>query len=192
MASAVDSIQINLIIATVDLTPPLIFTGLPVTTSQSATDGGNVMTPVSTPITSSYDVGSPAVSSGWASPPRTVECSEIDPSARLVDKLDETWGMITGYSARRDITNEALAEGFLLKRAGERDDDGMVIMKVRVLHAEKVSEGVLSDVLIMYRALATLGRAKGVGHDCRGIMPWHLAVASKMRKGLNRLMPWGK
>ena len=135
------------------------------------------------------------MSGGWASTaPKAAECFEVDPSARLVDKLDETWGMITSCSVKRDdvLRQAPLAEGYLIKRAGVRDDEGMDMIGVQILHAEKMNERVLSDVLVMFRALATLGRVKAVADNCNGILPWHIAVVRKIQKGLNRLMPWGK
>ena len=162
------------------------------TNLQSTSDASNCLTPATTPLANAYDVGSPAMNSNWASAPKAAELFEIDPTARLVDKLDETWGIITAYLSNGDASSPTLAEGYLVKRTGVRDDDGMEVIGVQVMHAEKMGERVLSDILIMYRALATIGRAKGIMDDFKSVLPWHLAVVTKMRKGLNLLMPWDR
>lgn len=80
--------------------------------------------------------------------------------------------------------------GYLLKRGGARDDDGLIPALVNVVHAAgpKTGEGLLEEVLGMYGALGTLARLRGIVHPLRCVLPWHVATARKANIGVNAMM----
>ena len=80
------------------------------------------------------------------------------------------------------------ASGYLLKRAGSRDEDGLIPVGVDIIHAQKDKEGLLREVLGMYRDLALLARVRGLVHGVNGAIPWHIAVARNASEALNSLM----
>ena len=147
-------------------------------------------TPATTPLAAAQnpEVISPAFS-GWPSTPRSIDAFDADPNARLVDKTDETWGVVASPLIENE-ENCALISGYLLKRASASDHDGLVLMGVRVTYAENPCESLLHEILTMYRSLGTLARARGVTHPSLSVLPWHVAVARKAREGLNQIMRW--
>lgn len=84
----------------------------------------------------------------------------------------------------------ALLSGYLIKRAGARDEDGLLSLAVDIVHASKPSPALMKDVLVIYRSLGTLARSRGVIHSVRGVLPWHLAIAKKSYASVEALMPW--
>ena len=125
--------------------------------------------------------------------PKSAEATtDIDANARLVDVTDETWGIITAHSFERSTdgvrTRPAVASGYLLKRAGARDEDGLVMMGLRIVYGEKVNDSLLREIMCVYRSLGTLARARGIVDRVRSVLPLHIATAIKARVGLDLSM----
>lgn len=129
-----------------------------------------------------------------ATPTTANPAVDPDPSAKLIDITDETWSL----AFPRPLTNPLLlshicrpvASGYLLKRGGARDDDGLIPAQVDLMHAAgpKTGEGLLEEVLGMYGALGTLARLRGIVHPVRCVLPWHVATARKANIGVNAMM----
>ena len=154
---------------------------------------GCYTTPAATPLASIHalDLSSPITSSCWAHQPRTSDGPDTDPMARLIDKTDETWAAVATRSYEKERAPLALASGFLIKRAGPVDEDGVVIMGVSIVYADTMSESLLKKILRMYRGLGILAKARGVTTSL-SLLPWHIAVAKQAREGLNSIMHWAE
>lgn len=132
--------------------------------------------------------------------------SENDPSARLVDIVSQTWAVISPapildpYVPRQHLA-PIMVSGYLLKRAGPEDKDGLVMLGINLV-TTIVSKGetgnceahakTLTEVLKMYSDLATLARLRGLEEWSAGMLPWHVAAARKARKAVTRCMVWGE
>ena len=163
-------------------------------------------TPVSTPAANTVSPDQ----SGYASTPGAAPVAtnlqipaaasiDHDNEARLVDITEETWGVVTGVPSCTagaiisDFTTTicaALVSGYLIKRAGPRDQDGLLSMAVDIVHAQKANHGLMKDVLIMYRNLGTLARSRENTDSVRGLLPCHLAIAKRAFTAVQALMPW--
>ena len=96
-----------------------------------------------------------------------------------------------------------IISGYLLKRAGSDDEDGLLPLGVSLISgdlssskngamAEKKNERLLREVLRMYSDLATLARLRGTEDWKLGILPWHVAAARKGRDAVRSSMTWGE
>lgn len=83
---------------------------------------------------------------------------------------------------------KAVASGFLLKRAGIRDGDGLLPVEVSIVLGKEPYHELLKEVLGLYRDLAALARARGVVDGKRGVLPIHVAAAGKARDVISRTM----
>ncbi|KAL8905345.1 MAG: hypothetical protein Q9207_002693 [Kuettlingeria erythrocarpa] len=131
--------------------------------------------------------------------------ADYDPSARLIDVVSETWCTISPmpipdpYLPTSHLAPVCIS-GYLLKRAGAEDDDGLLPLGVNLvslnLSKNEVStkqeqEKVLREVLAMYADLACLARLRGTEEWKRGVLPWHVAAARKSRRAVSGCMRWG-
>lgn len=129
-----------------------------------------------------------------ATPTTANPAVDPDPSAKLIDMTDESWSLVLPSP----LTNPLLpphicrpvVSGYLLKRGGARDEDGLIPAQVDVVHAAgtKTGEALLEEVLRMYGALGTLARLRGIVHPVRCVLPWHVATARKANTGVNAMM----
>ena len=85
----------------------------------------------------------------------------------------------------------SLASGYLVKRAGPRDENGLIPLGVNLLHGQKPYRGLLKEVLGMYRNLGTLARVRGVVDPMRSVLPLHVAAAKKAWKAVSETMRHG-
>lgn len=191
LAAQTEPDPIRIVLVTVDPSPPLYYAGNRDNVPSVFTDSEHYATPTGTPVGTAYafDLSSPITSSGWGHAHRAVDGLDTDPKARLVDKTDETWGAVAARSYEKGGAPMALASGFLVKRAGPVDADGLVMMGVSIVYAEKIGESLLKKILCMYRALGILAKARGITAS-RSVLPWHVAVARKAREGLDLMMQW--
>ena len=130
--------------------------------------------------------------------------SENDPSARLVDIVSQTWAVISpdpipDPCKPRGQCSPILASGYLLKRAGTEDRDGLISLGINLvtivtpkgeLGDYQAQSKTLKEVLQIYSDLATLARLRGLEDWQTGVLPWHLAAARKARKAVTRCMRW--
>ncbi|KAL1970027.1 hypothetical protein VTN77DRAFT_6432 [Rasamsonia byssochlamydoides] len=163
-------------------------------------------TPVTTPhggIPSPDQFGGSAAtptsgSQGPANAPTPTDISSVmepDSDAVLIDASDESWGVILSHrlsnSPFMTEYRPALVSGYLLRRNGVSDSQGVVAMGVNLVYTQRPPasyEAVLREALGMYRDLATLARAKGTLHVQRNTLPWHIATAVKGQELLSYIL----
>jgi len=111
---------------------------------------------------------------------------EADSDAILIDACEESWAVILSHRLSNStyITEykPALVSGYLLRRKGVNDSQGVAAMSLNLVHTSRPSalhEAVLREALTSYRDLATLARAKGTLHVQHSTLPWHIATAVK-------------
>ncbi|EED23369.1 conserved hypothetical protein [Talaromyces stipitatus ATCC 10500] len=112
--------------------------------------------------------------------------TEADSDAVLIDACEESWAVILSHrlsnSAYLTDYKPALVSGYLLRRKGINDSQGVTAMALNLVHTSRppaLHEAVLREVLASYRDLATLARAKGTLHVQHNTLPWHIATAVK-------------
>lgn len=119
---------------------------------------------------------------------------EPEHDAKLIDITDESWGVVLPHPFPNNLLPSSwcrsAASGYLLKRAGTRDEDGLLPLAVDIIHMPNVKDGWLKELLGIYRDLAALARLRGTVHGLHGIMPWHIATARKANEGMNEMMSW--
>lgn len=151
-------------------------------------------TPVSTPNPSA-SVASPEQSGNAATPtsagpaaynaPTPTEMSlETDSEAILTDICDDSWLAILSHrlnsSPHLTEFRPALSSGYLLRRKGTTDGDGVFAISVNLIYSPRPPpshDNVLKDTLSMYRDLGCLARAKGICSVQNNTLPWHVATA---------------
>lgn len=111
---------------------------------------------------------------------------EADSDAVLIDACDESWAVVLSHrlsnSAYLTEYKPALVSGYLLRRKGVNDSQGVSAMSLNLVYTSRppaLHEAVLREALINYRDLATLARAKGTLHVQHNTLPWHIATAVK-------------
>ena len=191
-----------LILISADLSPPLhLHIPTDPWTNGSRLADGAYSTPAATPR-SSHQIphGSEASQAGSGMPASAatavttsdLSTTDIDGDARLMDTGDQTWGIFLGHRLRNSHSlvdhRPTLASGLLLKRRSTNNDPPPVCMSVSILHAPYAPETVLKEVLITYRELGILARFKGVAHPIDGVLPWHLAAATRAQEVLSALI----
>ncbi|KAI1141396.1 mediator complex subunit 13 C-terminal-domain-containing protein [Hypoxylon sp. FL0543] len=160
-------------------------------------------TPVSTPqgsIVSPEQSGNPPTpmreNMGTSAPtPGADNNAEPDGDATLTELTDQTWGAVLSHRLNNSTSlmelNPALISGYLVKRGGTRVEDPPVVMEVSIVYNEgnpRAYESLLREMLIYYRGLGTLARARGMVDKETDIRPWHIAAAEKAVKALYMLM----
>ncbi|ODH49573.1 hypothetical protein GX48_04360 [Paracoccidioides brasiliensis] len=111
---------------------------------------------------------------------------DSDQDTILIDKSDETWGVTLSHRLNNSYSltkyQPALASGYLFRRSGTSDTDGLAVMSVNLIYtnSRRPTDHLLKDILRMYRELATLARTRGIIH-VRGnySLPWHIMTAIK-------------
>ena len=180
--------SISCTILTVDAKPRLTFTLSNHHKSSFDVAPGLVATPGATPQTNtpSPDIsglGSTPAGNGApvGTPPPNAVLGDHDPEARLIDVTDETWGVIMdgtlGDLSTQCEESMSIVSGYLVKRAGPRDEDGLIPLEVNLVHGQKPYRTVLKDVLGMYRNLSTLARVRGAVDPVKSVEPLHIAAA---------------
>ena len=172
--------------------------------SASQQQAGIYGTPSSTPYASTTSpeqmaAGTPTPS-GFAPSAPTPPDPSYDASAEtdltLTDPLDETWSVVLSHGLNQSESifeaRPALASGYLLKRQGALDSDGLAILEVSVVHAPKAApsahQELLREVLVQYRGLVTLARTRGMIDPVHCVWPWHVATAVKGARALSVVM----
>ena len=137
---------------------------------------------------SSTPGGAPQIST----PPPNTGFNDPEAEARLIDITDETWGLVLNPgmddSCSAFKSCPALASGYLLKRAGPRDQDGLLRIEVNVVHAPKSHRPPLKALLAMYRNLGLLARIRGIVDPVKSVIPIHIAMARKAHKAVTASM----
>lgn len=155
-------------------------------------------TPVSTPnpsvsIASPEQTGNaPTPSAAYNAPTPTELSLEPDSDVVLTDISDESWAITLSHrlNSSPHVTEfrPALASGYLLRRKGITDGDGVFTMTANLIHSQRpasLHEGLLKDILGMYRDLASLARARGMRSVQGNTLPWHIATALRAQELLS-------
>ncbi|KAK0708360.1 mediator complex subunit 13 C-terminal-domain-containing protein [Lasiosphaeris hirsuta] len=175
----------------IPLTAPTAFYTTPVSTPQasivSPDQNGNPPTPMGGGAAGGMGATTPGGENNAA--------AESDTDTTLVDATDITWGVVVSHRLNNSTSltdlNPALASGYLIKRCSARAEDAPVAMEVNVVHSEgspRVYEPLLREMLVYFRGLGTLARARGVVDRDADIRPWHIAAAEKAARALYLLM----
>lgn len=193
--------SITLVLLAVDICPPLslVPSDLQLASHTLNSQAAMYTTPVSTPqpiILSPDQVGNATTPASGNGPTNagtpTDSAFDIDPDSSLADVTDETWGLVLSHRIHntRSLVEHrpGLASGYIIKRGGRHDEDGIVAMSVNLLHVEKAEEAQLEEILAMYRGLGTLARLKGLTDPVKSVLPWHVAAAVKAQEALSSLM----
>lgn len=145
-------------------------------------------TPVSTPNPSvsiaSPEPNAPTPGAIYSAPTPSEPALEPDADIVLADISDESWTVVLSHrlnsSAHIADYRPALASGYLLRRKGSSDSNGVHSMTVNLVYSPRPSshhDSALRDILAMYRDLATLARARGMRSVQKNTLPWHIAAA---------------
>jgi len=201
LADDSDTGALTLVLLAVDPCPPLSIlpADLELTTNNPNTQAALYTTPISTPqpIILSPEQAVPAATPASGNGPinaltPTDNVIDIDPDSSLIDVTDETWGVVLGHRIHNTMSltdrRPGLASGYLIKRAGRQDEDGMVAMCVNLLHIDQPYTPQLREILAVYRGLGTLARLKGLADPIRSVIPWHVAAAVKAQEVLSSVM----
>ncbi|XXG95545.1 Small ribosomal subunit biogenesis [Hypoxylon texense] len=159
-------------------------------------------TPVSTPqgsMVSPEQSGNPPTpmreNATTSAPTPGGDNADSDADATLAEVTDNTWGIILAHRLNNSTSltelNPTLISGYLVKRGGTRTEDPPVVLEVNIVHVEgtpRPYEALLREMLICYRNLGTLARARGMVDRETDVRPWHIAAAEKAVKALYMLM----
>ena len=172
--------------------------------SASQQQAGIYGTPTSTPYVSTTSPEQMAAAtptpSGIAPSAPTPPSPSFDPTTEtdltLTDPLSETWSVVLSHGLNQSESifeaRPALASGYLLKRQGALDADGVAILEVSIVHSPKAAPGahqeLLREVLVQYRGLVTLARTRGMIDAVHCVWPWHVATAVKGQRVLSLVM----
>ncbi|KAJ5727240.1 Mediator complex subunit Med13 [Penicillium malachiteum] len=187
---------IELTVMAVSTIPELV---LEAASSQMTTNVLNFSsTPISTP-NPSVSVASPeqsgnalTPSAAYNAPTPTDPSLEPDSDVILTDIMDESWAVVLSHrlNSSPHVTEfrPALASGYLLRRKGTSDNDGVFTMTANLIHSQRPAaahEAVLKDILGMYRDLSSLARARGMRSVQENTLPWHIATALRAQELLS-------
>jgi mediator of RNA polymerase II transcription subunit 13 len=150
-------------------------------------------TPVSTPnantsVASPEQYGNAATPNSacpaYSAPTPTDMSLETDSEAVITDICDDSWLAILSHrlnsSPHLTEFRPALSSGYLLRRKGATDNDGVFAISVNLIYSPRPPashDNVLKDTLSMYRDLGCLARAKGLRSVQNNTLPWHIATA---------------
>ncbi|KAI1079989.1 mediator complex subunit 13 C-terminal-domain-containing protein [Whalleya microplaca] len=120
--------------------------------------------------------------------------TDSDADATLADPTDATWGAVLAHrlsnAAALTELQPALASGYLVKRGGTRAEDAPAVLEVNVLVTGNLRafDLLLKEILVQFRGLGTLARARGMVDRETDVRPWHVAAAEKAVRALYMLM----
>ncbi|KAI5861385.1 mediator complex subunit 13 C-terminal-domain-containing protein [Durotheca rogersii] len=202
LAQAESKASVSLTLVTVDTDPSLQLLP-PVVKVPSSVLSVFYTTPVSTPqgsMVSPEQSGNPPTpirenAATGAPTPNENNATESDADSTLTEITDQTWGAVLSHRLNNSVSmtelSPALVSGYLVKRGGTRIEDPPVVLEVNIVHNEgnpRAYEALLREMLICYRGLGTLARARGVVDRETDIRPWHIAAAEKAVRALYTLM----
>lgn len=171
----------------------------------------DMATPIATPKPQTPAASSPGTFPTPATPSASATHDsagpplDADSSSRLVDKTDESWGIVLARPLNTSdsplVYRPALASGYLMKRTGLYDTDVPVLLGASLVLAQDIGAEssrtaaasqeeavrVLKDVLREFRNLGLLARLRGQ-EGRESARPWHVAVSLKGSSGLERCM----
>ncbi|PLB55627.1 hypothetical protein P170DRAFT_506183 [Aspergillus steynii IBT 23096] len=175
------------------LEPPFI--PIPMSVFNAQTSSTPVATPNPSVLSPDQTGNAPTPPSGANAPTPTEATLEAESESLLTDICDESWGVILSHrlnsSPHLTEYRPALTSGYLLRRKGATDGDGLYALTVNLIYTQRHSsthETLLREALGMYRDLATLARARGTCAVQRNTMPWHIATAIRAQELLSYVL----
>lgn len=156
-------------------------------------------TPIATPgpsAPSPDQYGNAPTPTSGGNAPISGATPEVPPEAEsdfvLTDIHDESWSVILSHrlnsSPHLTEYRPALASGYLLRRKGSIDGDGVFATNVNLIYVQHPTssyEILLKEILGMYHDLAILARARGIQCVQRNTLPWHIASAVRAQEFLS-------
>ncbi|KAL2819674.1 mediator complex subunit 13 C-terminal-domain-containing protein [Aspergillus granulosus] len=196
------SVPVELTMLTVNTNPDLFLSSPLPPIPMSVLNPQASSTPVATPLPSGAilspdQMGNAPTPPGGGNipanaPTPTDALFESDAESLLTDICDESWGVVLSHRLNGTLHlteyRPALASGYLMRRKGATDSDGVFTMNVNVLYTQRPSssyETLLREILGMYRDLATLARVRGTRIVQHGTLPWHIATAVRAQEVLS-------
>jgi mediator of RNA polymerase II transcription subunit 13, fungi type len=169
---------------------PLHSYGTPGSTPQgSTTSPDQYLTATPTP-SGSVPVNAPT-------PPEVVFDPNNEADLTVQDATEESWSVVLPFGLNQSQavleSRPAMLSGYLLKRRGIRDEDGLSQLGVNLIHTSTAQspaarEELLKDVLGQYRGLVTLAHTRGCIDSVQDVVPWHVAASIKGARVLNKWM----
>lgn len=166
----------------------------------------NYGTPGSTPQGSTtspdqYLIATPTPSGSMPvnapTPPEVAFEPNNEADLTVQDTTEESWSVLLpfGLNQSQEVLRcrPAMLTGYILKRRGVRDEDGLSQLEVNLIHTSTsqspaAREELLKDVLGQYRGLVTLARTRGCIDPVQDVVPWHVATSIKGARVLNKWM----
>jgi len=176
--------------------------GTPASTPQASTMSPDQLVPA-TPTPG----GSAIVNA--ATPPEHGFDPNNESDLTLADPLEESWAVVLPYGVNQTQNmievRPAMASGLLVKRAGPKDEDGVITFGVHLINtsssttaapagtansgsADGGAEELLEDIINDFRGLVTLAATRGCIDGARECVPWHVATAVKACRVLDQVM----
>ena len=121
---------------------------------------------------------------------------EQEADSKLIDVREDTWMFVSSEVLQGDprmpsLFCQPIAEGFLLKRAGATDEDGVYSLGVGLVHSSEIDQtNLLKETLQMFHKLSVLARMRRITDPLSGMLPIHLAAALKGCSTLISAMAW--
>ena len=203
--------QVSVTILTIDTDPFLNFPLQEHTNKYPESSTGLLATPGNTPQSNaaSPDISAFGTTPGGAAqvstPPSSTALADQDAEARLADVTNETWGVIISSTLQNPPLPDsaissicpALACTYLMKRAGPRDEDGMIRIAVDILHGQAGHKAILKEVSAMYSGLALLARVRAMrdgeaAKHVECILPCHVTAARRGHVAVSATMRYGE
>ncbi|KAH8427601.1 uncharacterized protein LDX57_005313 [Aspergillus melleus] len=175
------------------LEPP--FLPIPMSVFNAQTSSTPVATPNPSVLSPDQTGNAPTPPSAANAPTPTESTLEAESESLLTDICDESWGVILSHrlnsSPHLTEYRPALISGYLLRRKGATDGDGLYALTVNLIYTQRhpsTHESLLREALGMYRDLAALARARGTCAVQRSTMPWHIATAIRAQELLSYVL----
>ncbi|KAJ5335977.1 uncharacterized protein N7506_003999 [Penicillium brevicompactum] len=189
---------LELTILAVNVIPDLILEPPCPSVSMSMLNSLSSSTPVTTPnpstsIASPEQYGNAATptSTGpvaYSAPTPTDMSLDTDPEAVLIDICDDHLVSPSQQFPHLTEFRPALSSGYLLRRKGTTDSDGVFAMAVNLIYSPRPAsshDDVLKKTLCMYRDMSCLARAKGTCSVQNNTLPWHIVTALRAQELLS-------
>lgn len=175
------------------LEPP--FLPIPMSVFSAQTTSTPVATPNPSVLSPDQAANAPTPPSGANAPTPTESTLEAESESLLTDICDESWGVILSHrlnsSPHLTEYRPALTSGYLLRRKGATDGDGLYTLTVNLMYTQRhpsAYESLLRETLGTYRDLATLAHARGTCAVKHSTMPWHIATAIRAQELLSYVL----
>lgn len=152
-----------------------------------ATPNPSVSSPEQSGIATTPTGGGNAISASTPEVPPETESEYI-----LTDVHDESWGVILSHrlnsSPHLTEYRPALSSGYLIRRKGPTDGDGVFAMNINLVYTQRTPpsyEILLKEIFGMYYDLGVLARIRGTHCVQRNTLPWHIATAIRAQELLS-------